>query len=233
MIERPGSKASFGTGMPCARHPRATASAMPSGDLLDRRRRRRRTCRRCRSRRRGSARAPVATASELGVHGEQALGRLGEPGGVEDLRADVAVQAEEVERVVRRGCGVPSSTARSSETPNFWSSCAVARNSCVERVHAAVHAEPHGAARGRRVPRHPRPARSRCSLSMMIAPTPARDGRARSRRRDLLLPWKPMRAGSAPAASATASSPPVQTSTASPASVTQRTTAAERNALPA
>jgi hypothetical protein len=30
MIERPGSKASLGTGTPLARHPSATARAMPS-----------------------------------------------------------------------------------------------------------------------------------------------------------------------------------------------------------
>ena len=37
-------------------------------------------------------------------------------------------------------------------TPNFWSSWAVARNSCVDGVHAAVHAQRARAARGRRAP---------------------------------------------------------------------------------
>ena len=67
---------------------------------------------------------------------------------------------------------------------------------------------------------------------MTIDPTPASTARSSSAT-VLLLPWKPRRAGSAPAASATASSPPVQTSTASPSSVTQRTTSVVSKALPA
>ena len=126
---------------------------------------------------------------------------------------------------------VPSSTARSRETPNFWSSWAVARNSCVDACTPLFT---------RSRTRWTRPARAAASatrsistsLSMMIAPTPAATARSISAT-DLLLPWNPMRAGSAPAASATASSPPVHTSTPRPASVTQRTIAAERNALPA
>ena len=51
----------------------------------------------------------------------------------------------------------------------------------------------------------------------MIRPTPSSTAR-RSSADDLLLPWKPIRAGSKPARSATASSPPEQTSRQSPSS---------------
>jgi hypothetical protein len=49
----------------------------------------------------------------------------------------------------------------------------------------------------------------------------------------LLLPWKPMREAGTPAASATASSPAEHTSTFRPASIIQRATSVDRNALPA
>jgi hypothetical protein len=70
------------------------------------------------------------------------------------------------------------------------------------------------------------------SLSITIVPTPAATARSISAS-DLLLPCIPMREGSTPAANATASSPPLATSTPSPSSVTQRATAVLRNALPA
>ena len=170
-----------------------------------------------------------AAGEQLGVHGEQARGRLGEAGGVEDLRADVAVQAEEVERGVRADARRRARRRRSRETPNFWSSCAVARNSWVEACTPLLT---------RRRTRCTRPARAAASatrsisisLSMTIAPTPASTARSISAT-DLLLPWKPMRAGSTPAASATASSPPLHTSTARPASVTQRTIALREERL--
>ena len=66
----------------------------------------------------------------------------------------------------------------------------------------------------------------------MIRPTPASTAR-RSSATVLLLPWKPIRAGSKPARSATVSSPPEQTSRLSPSSATQRATVVHRNALPA
>ena len=49
----------------------------------------------------------------------------------------------------------------------------------------------------------------------------------------LVVAVHPRRAGSTPAASATASSPPLQTSMRSPASIIQRATSMLRNALPA
>ena len=57
------------------------------------------------------------------------------------------------------------------------------------------------------------------------------DARGRARRRDLLLPWKPIRSGGKPARSATASSPPVQTSRLRPSSATQRATARAQERL--
>ncbi len=50
---------------------------------------------------------------------------------------------------------------------------------------------------------------------------------------DLLLPCSAIRSGGIPAASATASSPELHTSRLRPSSCSQRTTALERNALPA
>ena len=99
MIERPGSNASSGIGMP-RRGIRRDGLGDAERELLDRR---------------GVVGRGVGDAEsaaevelgqrrdprELGVRGEQALGRLREAGGVEDLRADVAVQPEEVERPVR------------------------------------------------------------------------------------------------------------------------------------
>ncbi len=65
-----------------------------------------------------------------------------------------------------------------------------------------------------------------------MRPTPARTARDSSAG-SLLLPCNVIRAGSIPADSATSSSPPVQTSTPSPSSVTHRSTAREQNALAA
>ena len=83
-----------------------------------------------------------------------------------------------------------------------------------------------------------RPAASAVSRSISsnesttIWPTPLSSAVVSSAM-DLLLPCKAIRAGSNPACSATASSPPVQTSSRSPSSATQRATAVFRNALPA
>ncbi len=65
-----------------------------------------------------------------------------------------------------------------------------------------------------------------------MRPTPASMARVISST-DLLLPWKAMRSAGMPAERAVASSPPEQTSRLSPSSSSQRTTARERNALPA
>ena len=66
----------------------------------------------------------------------------------------------------------------------------------------------------------------------MIRPMPASSA-ARISVALLLLPCRPIRAGSTPARRATASSPPVQTSTPRPSSLTQRATAVQTNDLPA
>jgi hypothetical protein len=68
--------------------------------------------------------------------------------------------------------------------------------------------------------------------STMIRPSPACSARVSSDT-DLLLPCSPIRAGSTPADSAVASSPPVQTSRLSPSSAMIRQIARDRNALPA
>ena len=66
----------------------------------------------------------------------------------------------------------------------------------------------------------------------MIRPTPTSTARASSLWL-LLLPWNPIRLGAKPARSATASSPPEQTSRLSPSSAIQRTLTTDMNALPA
>ena len=63
-------------------------------------------------------------------------------------------------------------------------------------------------------------------------PTPAAMARASSSS-GLLLPCRVISSGGTPACSATSSSPPVQTSTPRPSSLTQRSTAREQNALAA
>ena len=115
--------------------------------------------------------------------------------------------------------------------PNFWSSRAVARYSWVEACTPLLT---------RSMTRCTRPWRRAASttrpisivLSITIVPMPRPTARSISVRL-LLLPWKPIRDGSTPAASATASSPPLQTSMPSPASIIQRATSVHRNALPA
>ncbi len=117
------------------------------------------------------------------------------------------------------------------EKPNFWSSWAVAMYSWVCASTPAVT---------RTMTRCVRPSRSATSAtrsiswneSRMIRPTPSVTARSISSRL-LLLPWKPTRAMSNPARSATASSPPEQTSRESPSSATHRATVVQRNALPA
>ena len=117
------------------------------------------------------------------------------------------------------------------EKPNFWSSWAVAMYSWVWASTPAVT---------RTMTRWVRPSRSATSAtrsiswkeSRMIRPTPSVTARSISSTL-LLLPWKPTRAMSKPARSATLSSPPEQTSRLSPSSATHRATVVQRNALPA
>ncbi len=136
----------------------------------------------------------------------------------------------------RPGAARTASTAANAcplviEKPNFWSSCAVAMYSCVCASTPAVTRTSTRAV----VPSSATTAASRSistSESTMIRPTPISTAR-RSSADDLLLPWKPIRAGSKPARSATASSPPEQTSRHRPSCATQRATVVHRNALPA
>ncbi|CAM5641635.1 hypothetical protein SVIOM342S_01680 [Streptomyces violaceorubidus] len=118
-----------------------------------------------------------------------------------------------------------------SGMPNFWSSWAVAMNSCVCASTPTVM---------RICTRWRLP--SSCAMwatrtiswkeSSTIRPTPARTARSISCV-DLLLPWKAIRSAGIPAERAVASSPPEQTSRLSPSSCSHRTTARDRNALPA
>src|SRR5690606_37838480 len=154
-----------------------------------------------------------------------------EPGGVEDLRADVRVQpdqlADPVGEQLRRGPVRRPAGEREAELLVL-----VGGGDVLVGVRLHPHGDPD---------QHLRPHPARASWlsrsiswkeSSTIRPTPASRAAASSAV-DLLLPWKPIRSGGNPAASATASSPPVQTSRFSPSSAMIRATARHRNALPA
>ena len=167
---------------------------------------RRRTCRRCRSRRRGSARgcsppsssAACSSTSRAADSWKPAVPKICDPmwqcrpvkisPGVSRMRATIAgsVREGEAELLVLVGGG--------QEVVGLG-------------VHAAVHADEHGLGRTARARRSPRGARARSALSITIEPMPTATAFSSSTTL-LLLPWKPRRAGSAPAARATASSPP-------------------------
>ena len=123
------------------------------------------------------------------------------------------------------GAARTAATARAaepsrSEKPNFWSSCAVAMNSWVCASTPTVT---------RTSTRCRTSAAAATALSRSISsnessttcPTRASTPRVSSAT-DLLLPCMPMRLAGKPAASATASSPPVQTSRPRPSSAIQR-----------
>ena len=129
-----------------------------------------------------------------------------------------------------------AATARAAEPsrrekPNFWSSCAVAMYSWVCASTPTVTRTSTGCTT---------PALAATAVSRWISskestttcPTPASTARVSSAV-DLLLPCIPIRAVGKPAASATASSPPVQTSRPRPSSAIQRASVVHRNALPA
>ena len=158
----------------------------------------------------------VAAGEQRGVHDEQAPGGLGESVGLEDLRSDVRVQAR----------GSAANRARGSAPRHPGPRPAGCRTS-------GPRARSPGTRGWRRARRELMRSRTACTapvaraasatrsisttLSRTIAPTPSPTLRSISARL-LLLPWKPRRAGSTPAASATASSPPLQTSMLRPAS---------------
>ena len=216
MIERPGSNATTGTGMPSSAQPAATVV----GDAGRRARSigagRRPSCTRCRSRRRGSARAParrraVARARRAGgrpTRANPSAPKICEPMWQCSPRKSSAscdrMRATAAGSVGERRCRTSGLRGRSRGSR----ACARARR-----------CSPAGgrAARGRGAAAASATRSISCRLSRMIAPTPTATARSISAS-DLLLPWKPSRAGSAPAASATASSPPLQTSMLRPAS---------------
>ncbi len=118
-----------------------------------------------------------------------------------------------------------------SERPNFWSSCAVAMNSWVCASTPTVTRISTGC----RTPWLAAMAASSSTSwyeSTTMCPTPTLTA-CSSSSRVLLLPCSAIRSPGIPAASATANSPALQTSRLSPSSRSQRTTALERNALPA
>ena len=117
------------------------------------------------------------------------------------------------------------------EKPNFWSSCAVAMNSWVCASTPTVSRTSTGAT----TPRSRATASSRAiswNESSTTRPTPASTA-ATSSAVDLLLPCNAIRSAGKPARSATASSPPLHTSSERPSSATQRATSVHRNALAA
>ena len=137
-----------------------------------------------------------------------ACGRDLEARRVEDLRADVRVQAHEVQARAASRCGARPRRPRPTDTdsPNFWSSCAVAMNSWVCASTPTVTRTSTGCTT---------PARAAASAmrttsskeSMTMRPTPAATAASISAI-DLLLPCSRRRSPGTPARSATASSPP-------------------------
>ena len=135
---------------------------------------------------RSSSGASVAQLGrDPGVQRHHAVGRDLEPRGVEDLRADVRVQPEQVGATAAPAHGVTASNASPSviERPNFWSSCAVAMYSWVWASTPSGHADHHP--RGdTRDPRRPPASRSiSTNESTMIRPTPASSARRELGRR--------------------------------------------------
>ena len=119
--------------------------------------------------------------ADLRLQREHPPGGHLEAAGVEDLRADVRVQAAQVQHVLVEDLRRPPRTAAppASEKPNFWSSCAVAMNSW---VCASTPTVTRTSTRGR-TPRSRASAVSRSissNESTMIRPTPASSARASS-----------------------------------------------------
>ncbi len=124
-----------------------------------------------------------------------------------------------------------SAAPEASEKPNFWSSCAVAMNSCVVASTPVV-------TRTRTFGVTAASSARKASLaissneSATTWPMPAPTARASSPWA-LLLPCMVICRGGTPADSATSSSPPVHTSTPSPSELTQRSIARQQNAFAA
>lgn len=141
MIDRPGSNATTGVGISSSAHPAGHRLRDAAGEVADRRG--------VVDGRVGDAEAAtevelgnVASGEEVAVHREQPGGGLDEPVGSEDLRADVAVEAEEAQAGVRADArhGVGRVAEGDAELLVL-----VGRGQ--ERVRVgvdtAVHAEPH------------------------------------------------------------------------------------------
>ena len=118
-----------------------------------------------------------------------------------------------------------------SDRPNFWSSCAVAMNSCVCASTPTVTRTSTRAVTPWRWATAETVSISGMA-SMTRVPTPAASARSISAT-DLLLPCMMMRSGGNPAARATANSPPLATSRPSPSSSHQRAMVVARNAFAA
>ena len=232
-MPRPGSIASDGTASPYAVHSRSTMRAQRPPHLDDV----------GRVVGTGVGDAEAAAEVELGqldpvlvAHRDEQpdhpVRRDLEAAGVEDLRADVGVQADQLEP--RRG-EHPAYRLEGVAAGQREAELLVLVRGRDELVGVRLDAD--GARTSTRwvAPRstHSRPSRSiSSSESTTTRPTPASRAAASSAT-DLLLPCSSIRSPGNPARTATASSPPVHTSRPSPSSSTQRATAVQRNALAA
>ena len=231
-IARPGSTDRCGTGSPSARHSCSTMARICSASVggLGR------------VVLRGVRDAEAAAEVELaqadpgsepaGVQAQHALGGDLEARRVEDLRADVGVQPDQVER--RLGGDRPHRPRGLALGDREAELLVLVRGGDVlvrVRLDAGGHPQQHrlhdAAARGDRS--------QPLDLDVGVDDDPADTDldRALELGDALVVAVEADPAGSKPAASATASSPPEQTSRLSPSSAIQRTLATVRNALPA
>ena len=214
------------------RHSRATIARSPR-PCRRRRSGRPRPCRRSRGRRRGPARAASTPSSSrtsasspttrCAATSNPAVSKICEP-------MCECSPTSSSRRHRAPGVPPPAASPPASENPNFWSSCAVAMNSWVCASTPTV-------TRTRTRCRTPRSTPSRRAARSRVASRPRR---ARPRRparpklgHRLVVAVQEHPLARETGTEATASSPPVHTSSPSPSSSTQRATAAHRKALPA
>src|SRR5690625_3410908 len=155
-----------------------------------------------------------------------------EAGQVKDLGSDMRVQPQKLQfRAPNDGLQCRERGARRNREPKFL----VLMGGGNELVGRGRDAGRHAHHTGTVTPRSRAIAvmRSISSIeSMTMRPAPASMARSNSET-DLLLPWTPKFSPGTPARSATANSPPVDTSRRRPSSVTQRAIATDRKALDA
>ena len=234
-MARPGSTDSRGTREPGRLALAADDLAQRLGDVRAARAGRRPGCTRCRGRRRGRSRAARRRARRGSRRAaDDAVGGDLEAGGVEDLRADVGVDADQLQAVAACSTRRTASAAwpPASARPNFWSSWAVAMNSW---VCASTPTVTRICTRWR-LPSLLGDVRDADDLLERVEHDPADAGLDRPLDlggRLVVAVQGDALGGHARRASAMASSPPEQTSRLSPSSCSQRTTARDRNALPA